>query len=125
MAGGTPEGSPPPAIPAGPHLCTSPPSMAGRYLMPLDPDLAWLRDVEHLRALPQRYSRAIDERDAPLRYGDDLQSGLIGIDTGDVHPEVDGGLPPVGKRGAAPLGDLQRIGRRNELVPAEHRPRPR
>ena len=26
-------------------------------------DIDWLRDIEHLRALPQRYSRAIDARD--------------------------------------------------------------
>src|SRR5690349_8476825 len=31
--------------------------------MAIEPDLAWLRDIEHLRALPQRYSRAIDARD--------------------------------------------------------------
>lgn len=31
--------------------------------MPIEPDLAWLRDLERLRTLPQRYSRAIDARD--------------------------------------------------------------
>ena len=31
--------------------------------MALDPDLQWLRDIEQLRALPQRYARAVDARD--------------------------------------------------------------
>jgi hypothetical protein len=32
-------------------------------LSTFEPDMVWVRDMEHLRALPQRYSRAIDARD--------------------------------------------------------------
>jgi hypothetical protein len=31
--------------------------------MAVDPDLQWLADMEKLRSMPQRYSRAIDRRD--------------------------------------------------------------
>jgi hypothetical protein len=32
-------------------------------LTTFEPDMVWVRDMEHLRAMPQRYSRAIDARD--------------------------------------------------------------
>jgi hypothetical protein len=51
--------------------------------MAIDPDLTWLRDVEHLRALPQRYSRAIDQRDidavAALFHPDGSVDGARGL----------------------------------------------